>query len=64
MLATRLLFFNPPVKVNLIKLRDAADWWVLDVRISEQCVCYLNFIFVSCECWLHGYFESATEIRT
>jgi hypothetical protein len=37
-LATRLLFLNPPVKFDLIKLWDAADWSVLDVRISEQYV--------------------------
>jgi hypothetical protein len=36
MLATRLLFFNPPVKFNLIKLRDAAEWWVLDVSLYAQ----------------------------
>jgi hypothetical protein len=47
MLATWLLFFNPPVKFDLIRLRDTADWWVLDVRLSEQYACYLNFIFVS-----------------
>jgi hypothetical protein len=34
---------NPPMKFDLIKLRDVADWWVPDVRISEQYVCYLNF---------------------
>jgi hypothetical protein len=52
------------MKFDLIKLRDAADWWVPDVRISEQYVCYLNFIFVPRECWLLGYFEPATKIRT
>jgi hypothetical protein len=31
---------------DLIKMRDAADWWVPDVGISEQYVCHLNFIFV------------------
>jgi hypothetical protein len=46
MLATRLLFLNPPVKFDLIKMRNAADWWVPDVRISEYYVCYMNFIFV------------------
>jgi hypothetical protein len=46
MLATRLLFFNPPVKFDLIRLRDTGDWWVLDVRLSEQYECFLNFIFV------------------
>jgi hypothetical protein len=64
MMATRLLFLNPPVKFDLIKLRDTTDWWVPDVRISEQYVCYLNFIFVPRECWILGYFEPATEIRT
>jgi hypothetical protein len=64
MLATRLLFFNPPVKFELIKPRDAADGWVPDVRISEQYVCYLNFIFVPRECWLLGYSKPATEIET
>jgi hypothetical protein len=43
-LATRLLFLNPPVKFHLIKLRDTTDWWVPDVRISKQYMCYLNFI--------------------
>jgi hypothetical protein len=52
MLATQLLFLNPPVKFNLIKFRDVADWWIPNVRISEQNVCYLNFIFVPREyCW-------------
>jgi hypothetical protein len=27
---------NSPVTFDLIRLRDAADWWVLDVRLSEQ----------------------------
>jgi hypothetical protein len=53
------IIFNPPMKFDLIKLRDAVDGWVLDVRISEQYVCYLNFIFVAHECWLLGcYFWS------
>jgi hypothetical protein len=49
-LATRLLFFNPLVEFDLIKLRDAADWSVPEIRISKQYVCYLNFIFVPREC--------------
>jgi hypothetical protein len=53
-----------PMKFDLIKLRDAADGSVPDVRISEQYVCYVNFIFVPRECWLLGYSEPATEIRT
>jgi hypothetical protein len=36
---------NPPMKFNLIRLRDTADWWVLDVKLSKEYVCYLNFIF-------------------
>jgi hypothetical protein len=27
---------NPPMKFDLIKLRDAADWWVPDVILSTQ----------------------------
>jgi hypothetical protein len=34
------------VKFDLIRLRDTADRWVPDVILSEQYVCYLNFIFV------------------
>jgi hypothetical protein len=34
------------VKFNLIRLRNIADWWVSDVRLSETYACYLNFMFV------------------
>jgi hypothetical protein len=27
----------------MIGLRDTADWWVPDVRLSKQYVCYLKF---------------------
>jgi hypothetical protein len=27
---------NPPVKFDLIKLRDVTDWWVLDVSLCAQ----------------------------
>jgi hypothetical protein len=55
------VFLNSLMKFNFIKLRDDADWWVPDVRISEQYMFYLNFIFVPRECWLLGYFEPATD---
>jgi hypothetical protein len=44
----------PPLKFDLIRPRDAADGWVLDVRNSEKYICCLNFIFVVHECWLLG----------
>jgi hypothetical protein len=31
-----LAFFNLPVIFDLIKLRDAADWWIPDVTLSAQ----------------------------
>jgi hypothetical protein len=37
---------NPPMKFDLIRLRDTTECWVLDVRLSEKYACYLNFIFV------------------
>jgi hypothetical protein len=37
MLASRLLYFNPTVKFDLIRLRDAVDWWVT-YNITDRCV--------------------------
>jgi hypothetical protein len=36
LLATGLLFSNPPMKLEFLKVEDAIDRWVPDVRLSKQ----------------------------
>jgi hypothetical protein len=59
-----ILFWTRPWNLNLIRLRDAANGWVPDIRISKHYMCYLNFIFILCECWYSAViFKPAREIR-
>jgi hypothetical protein len=59
-------FRTRPWNSNLIRLRDAADRWVQDVRLSkkETCVlCLIYFVPHDC-CILDIFFEPAHEIWT
>jgi hypothetical protein len=50
LMATWLLFLNPHVKFELVKVENAADRWVLGVGLFEQWTCAIWIYFLPRDC--------------
>jgi hypothetical protein len=50
-------FLTCPSNSNMIRLRDAADGWALDVRLSKQETCASWIYFVPHDYWLLAFFN-------